>query len=161
MADPSAVYTLDPPTAATIVFNDGQLKTFDDLYWLSDVKDLDVAGIRAPFFLKPLADGGYKPITWLEEPLHPIFEGMILIQSSPIGSHGCTTKRNVMYHALKAALRDCYDTPAMLSWTEPGVGAFSLPVFCEVKLERAYEFNYQVMTFSFGLFSEASQPTGP
>lgn len=155
--DIASVYTLTPPAGSPVVFNDGQLHTLDDIFWLTDIKGLDTADIRSPQFLRPVAHGGYKPVAWLEEPLHPRFEGAFLIQSIPPGSD-CRELRNTMYHELKDCLRNCYDTPGTLEWNEPGIGDLALEVSYEVRLEHGFDAGFTVMTFTFGLYSEASQP---
>jgi hypothetical protein len=156
--DIAAEYTLNPPSGPDLVFNSGVIGDGTDVFFLTDIKGLDSAGIRHPQFFRPLAHGGYKPTPWIEEPLHPAFEGAFLTQSVPYGGDACRQRRNEMYHALKAALRACYDTPGSLSWTELGVGSFTLPVSYEVELGHGFDAGYSVMTFRFGLYSEASQP---
>lgn len=156
--DIASVYTLTPPAGSPVIFNNGQLKTNDDLFWLTDIKGLDSAALRTPWFRRPQADGGYKTVPWLEDPLEPRFEGAFLVQSVPLGAE-CREERNTMYHALKNCLRACRDDAGTLSWNEPGIGDLALDVFYEVKLEHGYDAGYTVMTFTFGLFSEASQPS--
>jgi len=158
--DIASVYTLTPPAGSPIIFNSGVLHDGTDIYFLTDIKGLDSADLRVPQFLKPRDDGGYKPASWHEEPLHPRFQGAFVIQTKPPGAD-CREERNAMYHALKTCLRACRGTsPGELSWNEPGIGDFELEVFYEVRLDHGFDAGYFVMTFTFGLFSEASQPSG-
>lgn len=156
--DIAAVYTLTPPAGSPVVFNTGVIGDGTDIFFLTNIRGLDSAGIRNPQFNRPLAHGGYKPTPWLEQPLHPVFEGALLTQSVPFGGNACRQRRNEMYHALKAALRACYDTPGTLAWTELGIGSFELDISYEVELTHGFDAGFSVMTFSFGLYSEASQP---
>lgn len=154
--DIASTYTL-VSTGGTAVFNGGDVGDGTDIYYLTNIVGLDVADIRAPQFLTPLAHGGYKPVKWLEHPLHPRFEGVLLVQSVASGN-GCRQRRNEMWHHLKNVLRAMYDSPGTLTWNEPGVGSFSLSVFYEQPLAQFYSPGYTVMGFSFGLYSESSQP---
>lgn len=156
--DIAAVYTLTPATGPAVVFNSGVIGDGTDVFFLTDIKGLDSADLRTPQFKRPLADGGFKPVPWREDPLHPRFEGAFLPQSVPWGGVQCQTRRNQMYHALKTCLRNCRDGTGTLAWPEVGVGNFSLAVSYEVKLEHGFDAGFAVMTFSFGLFSELSQP---
>lgn len=155
--DIASVYTLTPVTGPAVIFNNGTLHSDDDLFWLTDIQGLDSADLRTPQFLRPLADGGYKPVDWLEHPLHPRFQGAFLIQSVPLGGN-CRELRNEMYHELKTCLRNCRATGGALAWNEPGIGDFSLPVSYEVRLVHGYDAGFTVMTFTFGLYAEVSQP---
>jgi hypothetical protein len=156
--DIASLYTLTPGDGGpAVVFNNGQLNTTDDIFWLTDIHGLDTADIRTPQFLRPLADGGYKPVPWREHPLHPRFQGAFLVQSVPLGAN-CRALRNAMYHALKTCLRGCRTNPGTLAWSEPGIGDFTLPVSYEVKLDHGYDAGFTVMTFTFGLYAEVSQP---
>lgn len=157
--DIAAQYVLTPPTGPPFVFNADDIFNggVTDVAWLTDIKGLDSPALRTPQFKRPLAHGGYKPVPWLEEPLHPRFEGAFVIRSKPFGGD-CRAERNVIYHALKACLRNCEDDPGQLAWTEVGVGDFELEVSYEVELAHGWDADYAVMTFTFGLFSEASQP---
>lgn len=159
MADPSAVYTLTPPVGSPIVFNNGNIGDGTDLYWLSDITGVDEADVRAPRFRKPVTDGA-NVLRRYEDGLLPVVEGMYLVQSVP--QNQCMRIRNQMRWALLACLRACKAAAGTLTWAEAGiVGSFSLEVFYEVKLTHTYESDYHVMTFTFGLASEASAPTGP
>jgi len=157
--DIASVYTLTPGDGgASVVFNNGSLQGTTDLFWLTDIKGLDSASLRTPWFKRPQAHGGYKTVPWLENPLQPRFEGAFLVLSKPLGAQ-CREERNTMYHALKTCLRGCLgDTPGTLSWSEPGIDDFELDVSYEVELRHGYDAGFTVMTFTFGLFSEASQP---
>lgn len=149
---------LTPPNVTPVVFNSGAIGDGTDIFFITDIKGLDVADIRAPQFRRPLAHGGYKPVPWLEEPLHPVVEGAYVIQTVPLGGNACRQRRNEMRHQLKAALRDCYDDPGELAWNELGIGDLELAVSYEVKLAHGWDPYPMLMTFTFGLFSEASQP---
>ena len=123
--DIASVYTLTPSTGPAVVFNTGVIGDGTDVYFLTNIIGLDSADLRTPQFKRPLTDGGYKPVPWLEDPLHPRFEGAFLIQSIPVGSD-CRSERNVMYHALKTCLRNCRDGTGTLEWNEPGIGDLEL-----------------------------------
>lgn len=155
--DVASVYTLTPPTGSPVVLNDGVIGDGTDVFFLTNVTGLDSPDIRTPQFKRPRAHGGSKPVPWLEEPLHPRFEGAFLTQSVSSGQ-ACRQRRNEMWHQLKTALRACYDTPGELAWNEPGIGNLELAVHYEVALAHGFDAGFLVMTFSFGLYSEASQP---
>jgi hypothetical protein len=157
--DVASVYTLTPPAGPAVVFNAESIFNggLTDVFWLTDIKGLDSAQLRTPQFLRPRAHGGYKPVPWLEHPLHPRFEGAFVIRSKPIGAD-CRAERNTMYHALKNALRACEDAVGTLEWNEPGIGDLALEVSYEVELTHGFDAGFTVMTFQFGLYSEASQP---
>jgi hypothetical protein len=159
MPDFAAQYTLSPPAGSPVLFNTGEIGDGTDVFFITDVKGLDSADLRTPQFKRPLAHGGYKPVPWLEDPLHPRFEGVFLVQTSQPGSAACHSTRIGMYHDLKTALRACLGTSTgTLTWTEDG-DSQSLAVSYEVKLEHGWDPYPMVMTFTFGLFSEASQPS--
>src|SRR3989304_3478882 len=101
MADLTVPYTLSTP-GGTIIFNNGTLKSLDDLYWIQTIQGLDQPPIRAPVDNKPFGDGGLVH-TFRKGPRRPIFDGVILIQSVPIGS-ACQEKLNLMEDALRIAL---------------------------------------------------------
>jgi hypothetical protein len=155
--DIASQYTLTPPAGSPVVFNSGVIGDGTDVFFLTDIKGLDVAQLRTPQFLRPLAHGGYKPVPWLEHPLHPRFEGAFLVQSIPVGAD-CREERNVMWHALRDCLRACEDDTGTLTWNEPGIGNLTLAVAYEVELTHGFDAGYSVMTFQFGLYSEASVP---
>lgn len=156
--DIASTYVLTPPAASPVTFNSGVIGDGTDIFFLTNIAGLDVADLRTPQFKKPLTDGGYKPVPWLEDPLHPRFEGAFLIQTIQPGND-CRELRNTMYHQLRDCLRACRGvTPAMLEWSEPGIGDLALEVSYEVRLNHGFDAGYSVMTFTFGLFSEASVP---
>src|ERR1043165_1152262 len=100
MADLTCTYTLATP-GGTIVFNNGELKSFDDLYWIQTLQGLDGAPVRAPVDPVPFGDGGLVHRFW-KAPRQITFDGAILIQSVPIGSD-CRAPLNVMEDALRVA----------------------------------------------------------
>lgn len=156
--DIASQYTLTPSAGSPLVFNSGVIGDGTDIFYLTDIKGLDSADLRTTQFKNPLASGGFRPVPWLEDPLHPRFEGAFLIQTVPLGGD-CRQRRNEMYHDLKDALRACLPlAPGTLEWNEPGVGNLEMEVAYEVKLTHGFDAGFTVMTFQFGLYSEASQP---
>ena len=80
MADVSAAYTLTT-SGGTITFNNGTLGDGSDKFWLTSVQGLDGPVIRAPVDLVPFGDGGIVH-TFRKGPRRPVFDGMLLIESS-------------------------------------------------------------------------------
>lgn len=148
MADLATIYTLTTP-GPDIVFNNGDLNTTDDLYWITNIQGLDGAPIRAPIDNVPLGDGGLVHDFWLG-PRHITMEGIILVQSVSIGGP-CLTVRNSMEEALRAALESLLRANGTLAWTPVGQGARSLTVRNDIALDFSPAENYAVMAFVFGL----------
>lgn len=148
MADLSVTYTLTTP-GGTIVFNNGDLYTTDDLYWIQTIQGLDGAPIRAPIDNAPQVDGGLVHDFYLG-PRHVTMEGVILVQSVSIGGP-CLTVRNTLEEALRAALQSITRADGTLAWTPTGGSGRSLTVRNEVPLEYSPAENYAVMAFTFGI----------
>jgi len=156
VADVSTEYTLTTG-GGTITFNDGTLGDLTDKYWLSSVNGLDGPVIRNPVDLVPFGDGGIVH-TFRKGPRRVVFDGMLLIESSRSQAL-CQTLRNDLVTDLEAALNSILTTSGTLAWTPAGQTARSLAVFYEVGLSVNYSDNYAVANFSFGLVSEAADPT--
>lgn len=148
MADIAVPYTLSGP-GGTIVFNNGDLHTSDDLYWISNITGLDGAPLRTPQNNKPVSDGGLIHTFW-KGARHIVIEGTILVQSVPCGS-SMQTIRNQMEEALLDVLDGIYQADGTLAFTPLGLSAKSLAVRQEVPCEFGYENEYQTKSFSFGL----------
>lgn len=142
------MYTLTTPSG-TITFNDGDLHTLDDLYWLADIQGLDGAPVRAQMDNAPQAHGGIIHTFW-KGPRHVVMEGSILIQSQPLGAN-CLTERNAMEEALRVALESILQADGTLAWTPTGQSARSLTVRNDVPLDYSPAENYALMSFTFGL----------
>jgi hypothetical protein len=156
VADVSTTYTLTTP-GPDITFNAGTLGDGVDKYWLSAVNGLDGPVIRAPVDLVPFGDGGIVH-TFRKGPRRPVFDGMLLIESSS-SQAVCQTLRNDLVTDLEDALDSILTTTGTLAWTPDGQAARSLAVFYEVGLSISYSDNYAVANFSFGLVSEAADPS--
>lgn len=150
MADLSCVYTLACP-GGTVYFNDGDLHTLDDLYWIATIAGLDGAPIRAQVDNAPQAHGGIVHTFW-KGARHITMEGSILIQSVPWGG-SCLNERNHMEEVLRAALESTLQANGTLSWTPTGQAARSLTVRNDVPVEYTPQENYLIMGFTFGLVS--------
>lgn len=150
MADLSCTYTLTTPVD-TIVFNDGDLHTLDDLYWISDIQGLDGSTIRAQIDNAPQAHGGIVHTFW-KAPRHIVIEGAILIQSVPLGA-ACLPERNAMEAALLYSLDSIIQADGTLAWTPAGLPARTLTVRHDVPLDYSPAENYALMGFTFGLVS--------
>jgi hypothetical protein len=156
VADLSCEYTLTTG-GGTVTFNDGVLGDGTDKYWLTSLNGLDGPVIRAPVDLVPFGDGGIVH-TFRKGPRRPVFDGMLLIESSSSQSV-CQELRNDLVAALEAALNSIITTTGTLGWTPAGQAARSLAVYYEVGLSVSYSDNYAVANFSFGLVSEAADPS--
>lgn len=150
MADLTCTYTLTTP-GGTIIFNDGDLNTNDDLYWISDIQGLDGAPIRAPFDNAPQTHGGLVHNFW-KGPRHINMEGVIFIQSVPLGA-ACLVERNDMEEDLRVALESILQSDGTLAWQPAGQGARSLTVRNEIPLDYTPQENYALMAFTFGLIA--------
>lgn len=156
MADVSTPYLLET-SGGDITFNDGTLGDGTDKYWLTSVNGLDGPVIRAPVDLVPFGDGGIIH-TFRKGPRHPVFDGMLLIESSR-SQADCQTLRNDLLADLEAALNSILTTSGDLTWTPAGQSELSLEVFYEVGLSVNYSDNYAVANFSFGLVSASADPS--
>jgi hypothetical protein len=150
VADLAAVYTLTTP-GGTITFNNGDLHTLDDLYWITQIQGLDGAPIRATIDDAPQAHGGLVHNFW-KGARHVTMEGVILIQSVPLGAP-CLEERNELEDDLRVALESLLQADGTLTWTPDGGSARSLTVRHDVPLEYTPQENYAVMGFTFGLVS--------
>lgn len=156
MADVSTEYLLTTP-GPDITFNDGVLGDGADKYWLTSVNGLDGPVIRAPVDLVPFGDGGIVH-TFRKGPRRVVFDGMLLIESSTSQSL-CQTLRNDLVANLEDALNSILTVAGTLTWTPAGQSGLNLSVFYEVGFSVNYSDNYAVANFSFGLVSEAADPT--
>lgn len=150
MADEAAVYTLTTP-GGTIIFNNGDLHTLDDVYWIQDIPGLDGVPIRAPIDNRPQDHGGILHNFW-KGPRHLTIDGVILVQSVPLGSN-CLSIRNAMEEALRAALDSLLQADGTLAWTPTGQSARQLTVRHDIALDLTPAENYAIKAFSFGLVS--------
>lgn len=148
MADYSTTYSL-ATAGGTVLFNNGDLRTLDDLYWIQNIRGLDSPSIRAPIDDAPQAHGAIIHNFW-KGARHVGFEGVLLVQSVPTGS-ACQAALNVMEAALRAALESILQTNGTLTWTPLGEGGNSLSVRYEVPLEINPSDNYATRSFTFGL----------
>jgi hypothetical protein len=148
MADVAVLFTLTTP-GGTILFNNGSLHTTTDLYWITEVGGLDGAPIRAPIDNRPLIDGGLVH-NFFKGPRHVTVEGVIIVQSQPLGQ-ACQTVRNTMENNLRVALESILQADGTLAWTPTGLGARSLTVRHDVPLEYRHVENYLLLSFTFGL----------
>jgi hypothetical protein len=156
MADLACTYTLTT-SGGTIIFNDGDLYTTDDLYWISQIEGLDGPTLRAQVDNAPQAHGGLVHTFW-KGPRHITMEGAILIQSVPWGG-SCLVERNEMEDDLRVALESIIQTNGTLSWTPAGQSAHSLAVRHDVQLQFTPQENYMIMGFVFGLVSASADWT--
>lgn len=151
MADLAAVYTLTTP-AGTISFNDGDLRTLDDLYWISEIEGLDGAQIRAQVDNAPQTHGGIVHTFW-KGPRQVTMQGAIIVQSVPFGAY-CLPVRNEMEQDLRVALESIIQADGTLSWTPAGAASTkSLTVRHNIRLDFSPQENYVIMGFVFGLIA--------
>lgn len=156
MADIQTKYTLTTP-GPDIIFNDGDLGDGTDKYWLMSVTGLDGPAIRAPVDPVPFGDGGIVH-TFRKGPRRVLMEGMLLIESS-LSPANCQKLRNDLAFPLMQALESIIAATGTLSWTPAGQAAKTLTVYNEIPLDIRYTDNYAVSTFTFGLISEAADPS--
>jgi len=156
VADVSAAYTLTT-SGGTITFNNGTLGDGSDKFWLTSVQGLDGPVIRAPVDLVPFGDGGIVH-TFRKGPRRPVFDGMLLIESSTSQAL-CQTLREDLAAALAAALDSIITAAGTLTWTPAGQMGMSIAVFNEVGYSITYSDNYALANFNFGLVSEDADPT--
>ena len=156
MADIATQYTLTTP-GPDITFNVGDLGDGTDKYWLTAIRGLDGPSIRAPVDPVPFGNGGLVHTFW-KGPRRVQFDGMLLIED-PVN---CMLRRNTLAADLMSALSSIIAASGTLAWsfvTQSGTNSETLTVYNEIPLEIAYSDNYTVSTFSFGLVSEAADPT--
>ncbi len=156
VADLSCEYLLTT-SGGNITFNDGVLGDGQDKYWITSIQGLDGPVIRAPIDLVPFGDGGIIH-TFRKGPRHPVFDGMLLIESSK-SQADCMELRNELVADLEDALDAILTAAGTLSWTPAGQSGLSLAVFNEVGLSITYSDNYAVANFNFGLVSAAADPS--
>lgn len=151
MADLSTIYTLTTG-GGTIIFNNGDLRTLDDLYWIQNIRGLDSPALRTPVDDAPQAHGAIIHNFW-KGARHVGFEGELFVQSVPLGSGECQQILNGMESALMDALESILQVDGTLSWTPAGGGASSLNVRYEVPLEINPNNEYATRSFTFGLIA--------
>lgn len=149
MADESVIYELESPDEGSILFNNGDLHTFDDVYWIQNVQGLDGAPIRAPIDNKPQDYGGIIH-TFFTGPRMITFEGVILVQSVPFGGD-CRAIRNLMEFNLRNVLGNIIQQDGTLTWTATGGIEWTLDVRHNVPIEFSPAENYAIKAFTFGL----------
>lgn len=150
MADYSVVYSL-ATAGGTILFNNGDLRTLDDLYWVQNIRGLDSPSLRTPVDDAPQAHGAIIHNFW-KGARHVGFEGELFVQSVPLGG-ACQSVLNTMEAALRAALESILQTDGTLTWTPTGGGAESLLVRYEIGLEISPNNDYATRSFTFGLIA--------
>ena len=148
MADVGAIHVLSTP-GGTITFNNGDLHTLTDLYWIQEIDGLDGAPRRTPIDPKPLAHGGLVHDFW-KGPRPFTVEGVILIQSNPVGD-ACREARNEMEEDLVIALDSILDADGTWAWTPIGLSARSLTVRNPERVEFKHQDDYALLGFTFGL----------
>lgn len=153
MADLACLYELVTP-ARTINFNDGDLRTTDDLYWISQIEGLDGPPLRLQTDNAPQSHGGIVHTGW-KGPRHITMEGAILIQSVPWGG-SCLAERNAMEEDLRIGLESIIQTDGTLTWTPAGLSTRVLAVRHDVQLQYTPQESYMIMGFVFGLVSASA-----
>jgi hypothetical protein len=156
MADITTSYVLTTP-GPDITFNAGTLGDGTDKYWLANINGLDGPAIRAPVDLVPFGDGGIVH-TFRKGPRRVTFDGWLMIESST-SQADCQELRNDLAFELQSALESIIDATGTLAWTPAGQAAQSLTVYNEIPVTFPYTDGYMVQTFSFGLISEAAEPS--
>jgi hypothetical protein len=155
MADVAANYSLATP-GGTIDFNECVINDRANCYFLTEITGIDAAAIRNPMDNAPITDGGLVH-NFYEGPMHPVFSGALLVQSTQVGNT-IVAIRNAMKQSLLTALRSILRADGTLTWTELGVGARSLTVRYDQPLEVVGS-DSPIQTFTFGLASEQSTPS--
>lgn len=153
MADLSCVYELSTPSGS-IFFNNGDLRTNDDLYWISEIEGLDGPTIRAQVDNAPQAHGGIVHTFW-KGPRQVTMQGAIVVQSVPFGA-ACLTVRNSMEDDLRAALESILQADGLLIWTPEGQSQRTLTVRHNIRLDFTPQEGYVIMGFTFGLISASA-----
>lgn len=159
MPDVASVYTLTTP-GPDIAFNDFELFSEEDGYWLNDIQGLDEPDLRVPRFNKPVTHGT-RVLPGFFTGLTPAFVGEYVVQSTVIMDE-IRAIRNTMRRNLRDALRSIIDADGTLTWQEPVVGDTidcSLTVRYVERLTGGFESSFAQATFAFSLASEASIPT--
>lgn len=159
MPDVASVYTLTTP-GPDISFNDFELFSDEDGYWLNDVTGLDDPELRVPRFNKPVTHGS-RLLDGFFAGLTPGLTGEYVIQSTRVMDE-IREIRNTMRRNLRDALRSIIDADGTLAWVEPVVGdtiSCSLTVRYMERLTSGFESNFGQKMFAFSLASEASIPT--
>lgn len=153
MADNGAVYTLTTP-AATIIFNNGELRDGTDKYWVQIVHGLEGAPLRTPIDNAPQTDGGLvHPFFRAARPV--VFEGVFVTESVGFPSQGaaCVQRQNEMEDDLLDALESIVAADGTLAWTPLGLTARSLTVRNNQPLETTPSETYVIRNFVFGLIA--------
>jgi hypothetical protein len=155
VADVVTAYTI-ASSGGTVIMNNGTLGDSTDKYWLTQgPRGLDGADLRVPTDPVPFGSGAIVHSSW-EFGMRAGFEGVILIESTKLESL-CQTIRNDMINDLRNCLRGALaPNSATVSWAETGIGNRSLTMYYEVPLDTQYIENYMLMSFTFGLLSEAA-----
>lgn len=148
MSDIAVVYTLVCP-GGTIVFNDKEIPSADDFYFLTNLKGLNGAPRRTPQDDQPQGHGGI-PHNWWRGARHIPVEGEYVVQSTRIENE-IQIIRNELDAALFTAVESITTAaPGTLTWTPAGLTERSLTVLYEVPLE---DDGIEQKTFSFGLYA--------
>jgi hypothetical protein len=156
MADLIVQYVLTTP-GPDITFNSGPLGDGVDKYWIQSIQGLDGPAIRAPVDPVPFGDGGIVHTFW-KGPRRVLIDGILLLDPSTL--EDCQERRNDLAFNLQSALASIISASGTLAWNPTGsVGAQSLTVYNEIPLDIRYSDNFLVSTFSFGLVSEAADPS--
>ena len=156
--DVASVYTLTTP-GPDISFNDFELHTEEDGYWLNSIDGYE-ADLRVPRFNKPVTHGT-RVLPGFFTGMAPGFTGEYVIQSTRVMDE-IRAIRNYMRRQLRDALRSIIDADGTLAWDEPIPGDTincSLTVRYVEKLTTGFEASFAQSTFAFSLVSEASIPT--
>jgi hypothetical protein len=158
VSDVAAVYTLATP-GPDIVFNDFELFSEDDGYWLN-VAPFDEPDLRVPVFNAPVTHGS-RVLPGFFTGMVGSFVGEYVVQSTRIQEE-INRIRNTMRRNLRSALRAIIDADGTVTWTEAVVGddiSMSLTVRYREKLVTGFESDFAQSTFAFSLVSEADEPT--
>ena len=156
MADLTVEYTLTTP-GPDITFNDGTLGDGVDKYWIQAIQGLDGPSIRAPVDPVPFGDGGLIHTFW-KGPRRVLFDGILLLD--PANCDDAQERWNDLTFNLEDALDSIIAASGTLTWNPTGSeGAKSLTVYNEVPLDIRATDNFYSRTFSFGLVSEAADPS--
>lgn len=158
MSDVAAVYTLTTP-ADDIAFNDFELFTEEDGYWLNTAP-FDEPDLRVPVFNKPVTHGS-RVLPGFFTGMVGNFVGEYVVQSTRIPEE-INRIRNTMRRTLRSALRAIIDADGTVTWVEEVVGddiSMSLTVRYREKLVTGFESDFAQSTFNFALISEADAPS--
>ena len=156
MADLVVTYTLTTP-GPDITFNNGTLGDGTDKYWIQSIQGLDGPAIRAPVDPVPFGNGGIVHTFW-KGPRRVLFDGILLLD--PAGCEDAQERWNDLTFNLQDALASIISASGTLAWNPTGsVGAKTLVVYNEIPLDIRATDNFYSRTFSFGLISEAADPS--